>query len=156
MSKLSIKNGIIEVLKTVSVTGVPITVATSVPAGVQSYEGYVLYCYLSSGTTTRQGSGVFQSVSTWLVNIIGRRVGTGLRNNNEDDLLRVAEACEIAFMQNQRLKTAEGAIVNGVLKCEVGQGGMVAPSPYPVGQSQEEFYAYTFPIEVTSTWKIDC
>lgn len=154
--KKQIKQAIINVLEGVTVSGQKLTIANSVPAGVQSFEGYVMYTYLNAQTLTKRGAPLYDFSMTWLVTIIGKRVGTGLRNNNENDLMDVADAVETAFLQSPRLLTDAGGIANNVLSLSIGQGGVVAPSPYPTGQSQEEYYAYSFPLEVTGTWNINC
>lgn len=154
--KLETKKRIISIMQTVAVSGVKTTVAPAVPPAVQAYEGYVMYTYLSGNTRVRVSSDITEGVMTWQLAIIGEEVGLGLRNDSEDNLLRVADALEETFLNTPRLEDANRRPLAGIVAVNLGNGGMVTPSPYPTGQEQNQYYGYIVPLEVQFKWTRRC
>lgn len=157
MTKLDTKKRIISIMENVTVSGVALTVAPAVPSAVQRFEGYVLYTYLSANVRTRPTADLTNGVMTWLLTIIGSEAGLGLRNDNEDNLLRVADALEQKFLNAPRLENEARQPLVGITATNLGTGGMVAPSPYPTAQDSNQYYVYSVPMEVQFVWtRRDC
>lgn len=154
--KVATKKRILAIMETITVSGVRITVAPAVPASVQDFEGYVLYTYLSSNTRTRVTRESSEGVMTWLLTIIGKEAGLGLRNDNEDTLYNVADALEERFLRAPQLAIAPLGALSGIMNIALGTGGLVAPSPYPVGQDANTYYVYSTPLEVNFAWINTC
>lgn len=144
------KKRLVDILANVQ-TIVNNTVAPAIPAGRQYFEGWVFYVRPIGNTQIKQSANLLENTTIWLIEILSPDVGMDLRPLIEDNMLKYADALQTELALRPRLedntRAALAWVTNAVI---VSDSGLIAPSGYPVGQNQNEFYVYRFNLQVKS------
>lgn len=102
-------------------------------------------------TQIKQSANLLENTTIWLIEILSPDVGMDLRPLIEDNMLKYADALQTELALRPRLedntRAALAWVTNAVI---VSDSGLIAPSGYPVGQNQNEFYVYRFNLQVKS------
>jgi hypothetical protein len=103
MATKDVRDRIVTLLETITLSGVVLTVAPVVPRNAAPYEGYVMYTQMSGSTVTRIAEGMVSELQTWLIRVWTPQLGLGWDAVREDNLYNLRDAVLAVFCKRSTL-----------------------------------------------------